>query len=132
MARGGFRRHRRGRGSEDPKTKARAPFVPDANAQAQELRDLDGVRLVHFASGNGLSTWLDRALDSDGVIHLAFVVPSVTETAARTDAAAIETFAAGLAGSGRPMLISGATIVTPGRRSTERDELIAEGRSPPT
>src|SRR5580693_10207830 len=28
-------------------------------------------------------------LDSDGVIHLAFVVPSVTEAATRTDAGAI-------------------------------------------
>jgi nucleoside-diphosphate-sugar epimerase len=66
-------------------------------------------------------------LDSDGVIHLAFVTPSVTEAATRTDAKAIETFAAGLAGSGKPMLISGATTVTPGRPSTERDELIAQG-----
>jgi len=39
-------------------------------------------------------------VDSDGVIHLAFVVPSVSEAATRTDARAIETFAAGLAGSG--------------------------------
>ena len=67
------------------------------------------------------------ALDSDGVIHLAFVVPSVSEAATRTDARAIETFAASLAGSGKPMLISGGTIVTPGRPSTERDELIAAG-----
>lgn len=67
------------------------------------------------------------ALDSDGVIHLAFVVPSVTEAATRTDAAAIETFAAGLAGTGKPLVISGATLVTPGRPSTERDELIAAG-----
>ncbi|GAB2847902.1 SDR family oxidoreductase [Actinoallomurus bryophytorum] len=67
------------------------------------------------------------ALDSDGVIHLAFVVPSVTEAATRTDAMAIETFAAGLAGSGKPLLISGATLVTPGRTATERDELIAAG-----
>src|SRR6202163_4491234 len=58
------------------------------------------------------------ALDSDGVIHLAFVVPSVSEAATRTDAKAIETFAAGLAG---------ATLVTPGRPATERDELIAAG-----
>ena len=67
------------------------------------------------------------ALDSDGVIHLAFVVPSVSEAATRTDAAAIETFAASLAGSGKPMLISGGTIATPGRPSTEHDELIAAG-----
>jgi nucleoside-diphosphate-sugar epimerase len=67
------------------------------------------------------------ALDSDGVIHLAFVVPSVSEAATRTDAAAIETFAGSLAGSGKPLVISGATLVTPGRPSTERDELIAQG-----
>jgi nucleoside-diphosphate-sugar epimerase len=66
-------------------------------------------------------------LDSDGVIHLAFVVPSVSEAATRTDATAIDTFAAGLAGSGKPLVISGATLVTPGRPATERDELIAAG-----
>ena len=67
------------------------------------------------------------ALDSDGVIHLAFVVPSMTEAATRTDAAAIGTFVASLAGSGKPLVISGATLVTPGRPATERDELIARG-----
>ena len=67
------------------------------------------------------------ALDSDGVIHLAFVVPSVTEAATRTDAAAIGTFVASLAGSGKPLVISGATLVTPGRPATERDELVARG-----
>ena len=67
------------------------------------------------------------ALGSDGVIHLAFVVPSVTEAATRADAAAIETFAASLAGSGKPLVISGGTLVRPGRPATERDELIAAG-----
>src|ERR1700749_216165 len=67
------------------------------------------------------------ALESDGVIHLAFVVPSVSEAATRTDAKAIETFATSLEGSGQPMVISGGTMVTPGRASTERDELIAAG-----
>src|SRR6202451_1279791 len=66
-------------------------------------------------------------LDSDGVVHLAFVVPSVSEAATRTDAKAIETFATGLGGSGKPLVISGATLVTPGRPATERDELIAAG-----
>ena len=62
------------------------------------------------------------ALDSDGVIHLAFVVPSVSEAATRTDAKAIETFAAGLAGSGKPLVISGATLVDarPTRDRTRR------------
>ncbi len=70
----------------------------------------------------------DGALGSDGVIHLAFIPgrPGF-EAAAQADATAIETFAASLAGSGKPMLISGATIVTPGRPATERDELIAQG-----
>jgi len=67
------------------------------------------------------------AVNSDGVIHLAFVVPSVSEAATRTDAQAIETFAASLAASGKPLVISGATTVTPGRPSTEGDELIAAG-----
>ncbi|MFD8027455.1 NAD-dependent epimerase/dehydratase family protein, partial [Streptomyces sp. NPDC059717] len=67
------------------------------------------------------------ALGSDGVIHLAFVVPSMSEAATRTDAKAIETFAAALAGSGKPLVISGATLVTPGRPATERDELVAAG-----
>jgi nucleoside-diphosphate-sugar epimerase len=67
------------------------------------------------------------ALDSDGVIHLAFVVPSTTEAATRTDARAIETFATSLAASGQPLVISGGTLVRPGRPATERDELIAAG-----
>ena len=66
-------------------------------------------------------------LDSDGVIHLAFVVPSVSEAATRTDAQAIETFVTALAASGKPLVISGATLVTPGRPATERDELVAAG-----
>jgi len=45
----------------------------------------------------------------------------------RADAAAIETFAAGPAGSGKPLVIPGATLIIPGRRSTERDELVAAG-----
>ena len=68
------------------------------------------------------------ALDSDGVIHLAFEPGRARfEAAAQADAGAIETFAASLAGSGKPLVISGATIVTPGRPATERDELIAAG-----
>jgi nucleoside-diphosphate-sugar epimerase len=67
------------------------------------------------------------ALGSDGVIHLAFVVPSVTEAATRTDARAVETFAASLADSGKPLVVSGGTLVRPGRPATERDELIAAG-----
>src|SRR5271170_5449424 len=49
-------------------------------------------------------------LDSDGVIHLAFIPGRTSfEAATQADATAIETFADSLAGSGKPMLISGAT-----------------------
>jgi nucleoside-diphosphate-sugar epimerase len=77
---------------------------------------------------NDTGTLRAGAVDSDGVIHLAFEGGRDRyEAAARTDAKAIETFATSLAGSGKPMLISGATLVTPGRSATERDELIAAG-----
>jgi nucleoside-diphosphate-sugar epimerase len=66
-------------------------------------------------------------LDSDGVIHLAYEHSLGQAGGAQADAAAIETFASTLAGSGRPMVISGATLVTPGRPATEHDELIAQG-----
>jgi len=76
---------------------------------------------------NDLDVLRKGAIDCDGVIHLAFVVPSVSEAATSTDAQAIETFAEAMTGSGKPLLISGGTLVTPGRPSTERDELIAAG-----
>jgi nucleoside-diphosphate-sugar epimerase len=95
----------------------------DASAQAVADMGADVLR----GDLNDTDVLRDGAVNSDGVIHLAFVVPSVTEAATRTDATAIETFAASLAGSGKPMLISGATLVTPGRPATERDELIAAG-----
>jgi len=95
----------------------------DASAQAVAGMGADVLR----GDLNDADVLRAGALGSDGVIHLAFVVPSVSEAATRTDAQAIETFAASLGGSGKPMVISGGTMVTPGRPSTERDELIAAG-----
>ncbi|WP_328606617.1 SDR family oxidoreductase [Amycolatopsis sp. NBC_00345] len=94
---------------------AAAKTVADLGAEVMrgDLNDLDVLRA--------------GALDSDGVIHLAFVVPSTTEAATRTDASAVTTFATSLAGSGKPLVVSGGTLVRPGRPATERDELIAEG-----
>jgi nucleoside-diphosphate-sugar epimerase len=94
---------------------ASAKAVADMGAEVLrgDLNDIDVLRA--------------GALDSDGVIHLAFVVPSVTKAATQTDAKAIETFATSLAGSGKPLVISGGTLVRPGRVATERDELIAAG-----
>ena len=92
---------------------ARAVTDMGAEALRGDLNDTDVLRA--------------GTLDSDGVIHLAFVVPSMSEAATQTDAKAIETFVTGLAGTGKPLVISGATLVTPGRPWTERDELIAAG-----
>jgi nucleoside-diphosphate-sugar epimerase len=78
-----------------------------------DLSDLDALRAGAF--------------ESDGVIHLAFVAPSVSEAATQADAMAIETFATSLAGSGKALVITGATLVTPGRPATERDALVAAG-----
>ena len=94
---------------------ASAKAVTDMGAEALrgDLNDTDVLRA--------------GTLDSDGVIHLAFVVPSMSEAATQTDAKAIETFVTGLAGTGKPLIISGATLVTPGRPWTVCDELIAVG-----
>jgi nucleoside-diphosphate-sugar epimerase len=94
---------------------ASAAAVADMGAEVLrgDLNDIDVLR--------------GGAIESDGVVHLAFVVPSVSETATQTDAKAIDTFVAALAGSGKPLVISGATLATPGRVATERDELVAAG-----
>jgi nucleoside-diphosphate-sugar epimerase len=94
---------------------ASAAAVADMGAEVLpgDLNDIDVLR--------------GGAIESDGVVHLAFVVPSVSETATQTDAKAIDTFVAGLAGSGKPLVISGATLATPRRVATERDELVAAG-----
>jgi nucleoside-diphosphate-sugar epimerase len=73
---------------------------------------------------NDAGTLRDGAAGSDGVIHLAYERGA---SGAQADARAVETFAAALAGSGRPLVVSGATIAVPGRTATERDELIAAG-----
>jgi len=74
-----------------------------------------------FAQGGG-----DRPGDP-GVLEQ----PPLLKFAVRRDnqdaLGGLSPLAAGLAGSGRPLVISGATIVTPGRAATERDELIATG-----
>jgi nucleoside-diphosphate-sugar epimerase len=67
------------------------------------------------------------ASGSDGIIHLAYQHDLGQAGGAAADARAIGTFAAALTGSGKPLVISGATIVVPGRPATERDQLIAAG-----
>jgi nucleoside-diphosphate-sugar epimerase len=67
------------------------------------------------------------ALDSDGVIHLAYEHTRGQAGGAPTDANAIAAFIEALAGTGKPMVVTGATLTTPGRPATERDELIPRG-----
>jgi nucleoside-diphosphate-sugar epimerase len=95
----------------------------DATAQAIAEMGADVLR----GDLNDADVLRAGALDSDGVIHLAYEHARGQAGGSQTDAKAIETFATVLAGSGRPMVISGATLVTPGRPATERDELIAQG-----
>jgi nucleoside-diphosphate-sugar epimerase len=97
-----------------------------SDASATAIADMDAE--VLRGDLNDTDVLRAGALDSDGVIHLAFIPgrPGF-EAAVQADATAIETFADSLASSGKPMLISGATITTPGRPAIERDELIAQG-----
>lgn len=74
-----------------------------------------------------LGTLRDAAQKSDGVIHLAYAHELGQIGGAATDAAAIDTFTSALEGTGKPLLVTGATITTPGRASTERDPLVPEG-----
>ncbi|MFE3189542.1 SDR family oxidoreductase [Nocardia sp. NPDC059240] len=95
----------------------------DASAQAITDMGADVIR----GDLDDLDVLRAGALNCDGVIHLAFVVPSTSPIATRTDAQAIATFTKSLAGSGKPLVISGGTMVRPGRAATEHDELIATG-----
>jgi nucleoside-diphosphate-sugar epimerase len=71
------------------------------------------------------------AVESDGVIHLAFghddfsaegLHKSMTQ-----EAAAVETFGAALEGSGNPLVIASGTPIVPGRASTEKDPPLTDG-----
>lgn len=67
------------------------------------------------------------ARESDGVIHLAYEHVLGQAGGAASDGAAIETFTTALAGTGKPLLVTGATLSRPGGVATERDELLAVG-----
>ncbi|MDE3206660.1 MAG: SDR family oxidoreductase [Acidobacteriota bacterium] len=67
------------------------------------------------------------AADTDGVIHLAYRHDLGQADGAEADAAAIDAFIDTLAGSDKPLVVTGATLNKSGRVATERDELIAEG-----
>jgi DNA-binding transcriptional LysR family regulator len=62
---------------------------PIARQPAVRLQDLDGVRLVHFAPENGLSTWLDRSLTKAGVRPEPVMRTAVTAAAPQLAAAGL-------------------------------------------
>ena len=96
-----------------------------SNASARAVADL-GAEVLR-GDMNDPAVLRAGALDSDGVIHLAFDHSVGQVAGAQYDAGAIETFIGSLTGSGNPLVISGATIAVPGRSATERDELVAQG-----
>ena len=80
-----------------------------AEPVAGSLEDLEGLRRI--------------TARVEGVVHLGYVQDfSRMEAAAQTDLAAIEIFAAGLAGTGGPLLIASGTLgLATGRLGTELD-----------
>ncbi|WP_433887453.1 LysR family transcriptional regulator [Streptomyces sp. CA-111067] len=62
---------------------------PIARQPAVSVQDLDGVRLVHFAPENGLSTWLDRSLAKAGVRPEPVMRTAVTVAAPQLAAAGL-------------------------------------------
>jgi nucleoside-diphosphate-sugar epimerase len=87
-----------------------------------------------FVAGlDDLGLLTQAADESAGVIHLAYGHGSPPDEAAAADRRAIETLGSALAGSDRPLVITGGTLVLPaGRTGTERDrpdpEAAATGR----
>ncbi|MFL5997282.1 MAG: LysR family transcriptional regulator [Streptomyces sp.] len=62
---------------------------PIARKPVVSVQDLDGVRLVHFAPENGLSTWLDRSLTKAGVRPEPVMRTAVTVAAPQLAAAGL-------------------------------------------
>ncbi|MEV8098672.1 SDR family oxidoreductase [Kitasatospora sp. NPDC085879] len=62
------------------------------------------------------------AAGCDGVVHLAFIHDFTRfEASVQADARAIETLAAALEGSGKPLVVTAGTAAVPGRVATEHD-----------
>jgi nucleoside-diphosphate-sugar epimerase len=81
---------------------------------------------VHRGTLDDLDILRSAAVESDGVIHLAFkhdiAFSGDFQGAADADRRAVETFGDALAGSGRPFVIASGTLgLAPGRVGTERD-----------
>ena len=69
----------------------------------------------------------EGAVQSDGVIHLAFLHFDDFEKAVAQEAVAVETFGAALEDSGKPFVMASGTPPVPGRPATERDAMPTDG-----
>jgi nucleoside-diphosphate-sugar epimerase len=107
------------------------PELIGAGHQVVGLARSDSAAAIIAAAGgevlrgdlDDLDTQRTGAVDSDGVIHLAFIHDfSDFEASAAADRRAIETMGAALEGSGKPLVIASGTPALPGRVATERDE----------
>jgi nucleoside-diphosphate-sugar epimerase len=93
---------------------ARAVSAAGADVLRGELNDPDALRA--------------GAVQSDGVIHLAFGNDFQNfEKCVAEEAFAVETLGAALEGSGKPLVIASGTPATPGRVSTEQDVMPTDG-----
>lgn len=80
-----------------------------------------GAEVLHGDLGD-LDTLKAGAAGCDGVVHLAFIHDFTRlEASVQADARAIETLAAALEGSGRPLVVTAGTAAVPGRVATEHD-----------
>jgi nucleoside-diphosphate-sugar epimerase len=95
----------------------------DAAAQAVTKLGAD-VRRGDLSDTEVLSA---GAAEADGVIHLAYRHDLGQADGAVADGAAIAAFIDTLAGSDKPLVVTGATLNKSGRVATERDELVPEG-----
>jgi len=82
---------------------------------------------VHRGALNDPGSLRDAAAGSDGVIHTAYIhdfsPTGNPAAAAQIDGRAIETLGEALAGSGRPLVVAAGVVPTPGRLSTEADDV---------
>jgi DNA-binding transcriptional LysR family regulator len=62
---------------------------PLAHRPAVRMPELDGVRLVHYAPENGLSSWLDRAFSAAGIQPETVMRTAVTSSAPQLAAAGL-------------------------------------------
>jgi nucleoside-diphosphate-sugar epimerase len=97
-----------------------------ARTDASAAALLDAGAEIHRGSLDDLDSLRVAAAASDGVIHLAFkheiAFSGDFASAAQADRRAVETFAAALEGSGRPLVIASGTLgVAPGHLAIETD-----------